>query len=137
MGSPIEINDTLNITREQGFPSDVLNRERHSAQPVQLADVAGKVFPFSKPDARIYHLPPTRVYLVENIDNKWIFWGQALMQSQTISKQLEADGSWVEGNWVTSGTYSIIKLYDPEYQKIFTLNESPAGKCYFEPCLSL
>ena len=60
MGSPIEINDTLNITREQGFPSDVLDRLRHSENTIQLADVEEMVFSFSKPDARLYHLPPTR-----------------------------------------------------------------------------
>jgi len=31
----------------------------------------------------------------------------------------------------TSGKYKIIKIYDPAYQKLITINESSEGKSYF------
>jgi hypothetical protein len=132
MGSPIEINDTLQLSIEQGFPADLLNREKHTETPVRLASLTDRTFEFkNKDDARLFHLDPVRVFLVENIGGKWLFWGKVLIQSQTISKKLASDGSWKHGDWTTSGTYKIIDLYDPEYQEQFTQRESPSGKSYF------
>ena len=130
MGTPIEVNDTLQLTREQGFPAHLLNRSQHIAAPRVVDEIRGLIFEFKKEDARLFHLDPVRVYLVENIDGKWLFWGKALIQSQTISKKLEADGSWRQGSWTTAGTFKIIDLYDPVYQESFTKNESPKGKSY-------
>ena len=42
-----------------------------------------------KKSARIFHLDPVRVFLVQNIDDKWLFWGKVYMQSQTVSKVLD------------------------------------------------
>jgi hypothetical protein len=67
---------------------------------------------------------------VQNIDGKWLFWGKVYIQSQTITKKIEADGSW-KGNWVTSGTYKVVDVYEPEYQKTFTIRESLPGASYF------
>ena len=132
MGSPIELNDTLQLTVRQGFPSQLLNRDNHCKKPVLLSELADRVFEFSaKDDARIFHLDPVRVFLVENINGKWLFWGKALIQSQTISKRFAPDGSWKVGEWVTSGTYTIIDIYEPEFQEKFTRRESPADKSYF------
>ena len=75
MGSFIEINDTLQITEEQGFPSE-LNLEEHLENSFTAADFDGTVFSFhGKPAIRLYHRPPVRNFLVENRDGKWIYWG--------------------------------------------------------------
>lgn len=131
MGTKIELNDTLQLTIAQGFPADIFDLAKHRQNPVSLADVADKVFEFhSKADQRIFHLEPVRVFLVQNIDGKWLFWGKVYIQSQTISKEIEADGNW-KGNWVTSGTYKVVDVYEPEYQKSFTIRESIPGRSYF------
>jgi hypothetical protein len=132
MGSMIEINDTLQLTTEQGFPVNILSRERHCKTPVLLGDVADEVFEFqSKPNPRIFQLDPVRVYFVHNIDDKWLFWGHAMIQSLTINKNLGPAAQWKEGDWVTSGTYKITEIYDPDYQKVFTMSEAPPDRNYF------
>ena len=130
MGSNIEVNDTLNLTKEQGFPSDVLNRAKHEKQPVTIDDVKGKTFSFCKEDARLFHLDPVRVFLVENIDGKWLIWGHALIQSQELRKR-NAGADWTPGSWETAGTFVIDKIYDPEFQKLATMNQCPPGKSCF------
>ena len=57
--------------------------------------------------------------LVEEVGDKWLYWGNAFILQQTIS-----DGE-------TSGVYEIIKIYDPEFQRRMTIEESPSGKSYF------
>ena len=132
MGSTIELNDTLQITTEQGFPRELLDLERHVNSPISLELVRDRVFKFcDKPNARFFQTDPVRVYLVHNINGKWLFWGRIYIQSQMISKQLESDGSWVEGKWLTSGSFKIVDLYPPDYQRIFTLREAPTGKSYY------
>lgn len=131
MGSFIEINDTLQLTAEQGFPTGVFDRDQHVQNPVRLTDVAGQIFHFlNKPSPRIFHLDPVRVYFAHNINGKWLFWGRIVMETQTILKKRAADGSW-GGEWVTNGSYRVIDVYDPEYQKIFTTREAPPGSNYF------
>jgi len=128
----VEINDTLQLTTEQGFPSDLLDLKKHQEKPVTLADVKDKIFEFKdKPSARIFQLDPVRVYYVHNINGKWLFWGRVFIQSETIYKNVDANGNWKEGDWLTSGTYKIIDIYDPEYQKMFTLHEAPLDRNYF------
>ena len=132
MGNYIEVNDTLHITEEQGFPVDTFNLNSHSKKPVTLSDVEGKIFQFqSKPRARVFHLEPVRIFLVQNIDGKWLFWGHAQIQEQTIQKKLNSEGQWA-GEWQTSGSYTISKIYSPDQQIITTQLESPAGRSYFE-----
>jgi len=75
---------------------------------------------------------PVRVYFVHNINGKWLFWGRVLIQSQKVEKQLNTDGTWNVGSWKTSGTYTILNVYDPEYQKTFTLNEAPDDRNYYK-----
>ncbi len=133
MGSYVEINDTLQLTTAQGFPAEVFDYNSHQENPVTTEDVAEMVFSFkNKPSARIFQLDPVRVYYVHNIDGKWLFWGRVLIQTQTIEKKLDANGSWDGNSWMTSGTYTILNVYDPAYQKTFTLNEAPDDRNYFK-----
>jgi hypothetical protein len=132
MGSHLEINDTLQLTTEQGFPVKLLDREKHCKNPVKLESLANRIFKFhDKPSARIFQLDPVRVYYAHNIGERWLFWGRVFIQSLLITKRLDPSGIWKEGDWVTSGTYKIIDIYDPEYQKAFTIHEAPPGKCFF------
>ena len=43
MGSYIETNDTLQITREQGFPNE-LNYEKHKLNPYKAEDFKDRIF---------------------------------------------------------------------------------------------
>ena len=57
MGCFYELNDTLLLTKEQGFPSNILNRDEHVRNPVTLKDVECKTFKFEgKPAARVFQL---------------------------------------------------------------------------------
>lgn len=130
MGSNIEVNDTLQLTREQGFPSEWLTLAAHLKDPCTAEKLKGKTFSFNKEDARLFHLDPVRVFLVENIAGKWLFWGHALIQSQHLRKR-NPGPDWKAGDWETSGTFIIAKIYAPEFQKLATINQSPPGKSYF------
>ncbi len=131
MGTKIEINDTLNLTADQGFPCDVLNLQKHCEKPVEASQLCGKIFDFKlKEDARIFHLDPVRVFLVQNIEGKWLFWGHALIQRQEIKKRNAGD-YWKAGEWETTGSFFIKQIYAPDLQKTITMNESPPGKSYF------
>lgn len=89
------------------------------------ADFAGRVFEFHrKSGARIYHPAPNRCFLVHNIDGKWLYWGKIIVVKQTIAGRLKEDQT-------TSGEYETIEIYDPEYQRLKTLRESPNGLSYF------
>lgn len=75
MGSFIEINDTLRITKAQGFPSN-LDLETHLRTPYGMDVIEGKIFTFTaKPKIRVYKIPPVRNFLVEDIAGKWVYWG--------------------------------------------------------------
>ena len=125
MGSIVEINDTLCITTEQGFPSKLLDLKSHRENPIRLEELAADIFEFQgKSGARVYHPAPTRCFLVHNIDRKWLYWGHILMLKQTIEGESKETQT-------TSGRYRIIKIYDPQYQVQATKNESPEGKSFF------
>ena len=138
MGCAYEINDTLLLSQDQGFPSDVFSYEAHVAKPVTTADVAGKVFKFhDKPAARAFQLDPVRVFLVENTTNdKWLVWGKAFIESLTIEHvNTTVDPSnaikFEPGDWMTSGTFKVVEVYDPDYQKVFTTHETPTAWNFF------
>ena len=121
MGSFVELNDTLQITTEQGFPKELV-LEKHLKMPFTEKQFEGRIFEFyNKPNMRVYHPSPIRCFLVHNIDGKWLYWGHILMIEQTIHAESKT----------TSGKYKIIKIYDPAYQKLITINESSEGKSYF------
>ncbi len=84
MGSIFEINDSLVITREQGFPKE-LQLDAHMQKPFIATDFTDKVFEFkNKQDIRLYQMPPVRNFLVEKTDQgKWIYWGLVHILSLT------------------------------------------------------
>jgi hypothetical protein len=125
MGSYVELNDTLQITKDQGFPSDILDLNKHRIDPITIDDVVGRVFEFrEKPGARVYHAAPNRCFLVHNIEDKWLYWGKIVIVEQTIRGESK-------DTQTTSGKYKIIAIYDPEYQEQITRHESPEGLSYF------
>ena len=109
MGSIIEINDSLAITKEQGFPVE-LNLEKHLKDPLKAEDFQGKVFEFrDKKDIRVYQIPPVRNFLVEKTKNgKWIYWGLVHILGTTCDYVKKT----------TSGKFKIIHIYSPEEMKI-------------------
>ena len=107
MGSQIEINDTLQITKEQGFPSELI-LEDHLKNPFKTEDFSEKIFVFkNKYGIRIYHGLPVRNFLAENRDGKWVYWG--------LCHILETTCDYV--NKITSGKFKIIYIYTPEEMK--------------------
>ncbi len=107
MGSSIEINDTLQITRAQGFPKSLVY-ETHKNTPYTAKQFAGQVFTFeSKAGIRIYKTPPVRNFLVENIDGKWLYWGLVHIVSLSHDNIKKT----------TSGTFVITYIYTPEEMK--------------------
>jgi hypothetical protein len=107
MGSFIEINDTLRLTREQGFPVE-LDLEQHFKQPYRTEAFADRVFEFkNKPKVRLYKMPPVRNFLVEDRDGKWIYWG--------LVHILEVTHDYVHDT--TSGKFKIIYINTPDEMK--------------------
>ena len=73
MGSYVELNDTLQITKEQGFPEE-LDWKQHLKNPYTAEQFKDRVFEFhNKPNVRNYHMPPVRNFLVENTNGKWLY----------------------------------------------------------------
>jgi len=104
MGSVIEINDTLQLTPEQGFPA-ALDLEMHSKTPYRAGDFEDKIFEFKdKPSVRFYEVPPVRNFLVENRNGKWIYWG--LVHVIEVVHDYESR--------TTSGKFKIIYIYTPD-----------------------
>lgn len=107
MGSFIEINDTLRITKEQGFPEE-LDLEKHLKNPYKTEVFADKEFEFKdKPKVRIYKIPPVRNFLVEDKDGKWVYWGLCLVTEVRHNNLTET----------TSGKFKIIKIFTPDEMK--------------------
>lgn len=107
MGSYVEMNDTLQITKEQGFPKELDWRE-HLKNPYTAEQFKDKIFEFKdKPSIRNYQIPPVRNFLVENIDGKWLYWG--------LIHILEIHHDYIKNT--TSGKYKIIYINTPEEMK--------------------
>ena len=108
MGSFFETNDTLQLTDEQGFPKE-LNYQKHKVKPLTAKDFEGRVFEFkNKPKIRIYHMPPVRNFLVQNIGGKWLYWGLVHVIEVTHNNV----------NQTTSGKFKIIYINTPEEIRI-------------------
>jgi len=120
MGSLIEFNDTLQITTEQGFPKE-LNLDKHLKNPISVKDFKGKVFKFYKPGMRLFHPSPVRVFLVHNINGKWLYWGIAYIVKQTIDAEKNT----------TSGKYKIIEIYEPVYMRMKNLIDVEESKRFW------
>jgi hypothetical protein len=123
MGSLIEINDTLRINKEQGFPAE-LDLQTHLQNPYTLDAVADKVFSFSsKPNIRVYKQPPVRNFLVEDVDGKWVYWGKCHI--------LEIHHDYIKNE--TSGKFKIISINSPEnMKKAFDLIDLVPENNYFQ-----
>ncbi len=123
MGSIIEINDTLQLTREQGFPV-ALDLEAHLKTSYKVEDFNDKIFEFkNKPSVRVYQAPPVRNFLVENRKGKWIYWG--LVHVLEITHDYE--------NKTTSGKFKIIYIYSPdEMRKAHDLIDRNKGTQFFD-----
>jgi hypothetical protein len=124
MGSLIEINDTLRISKDQGFPAE-LTLERHLDTPWHTDELAGRTFSFhSKPAIRVYKLPPVRNFLVEDLGGKWVYWG--------LCHVLEVRHDYVART--TSGLYTITHLNTPdEMRQAFTLIDRVWENDWFTP----
>ncbi len=122
MGSFIETNDTLQITKEQGFPVE-LDLQKHLKSLIQTEDFKDRIFEFKdKKDIRIYQAPPVRNFLVENINGKWVYWG--------LVHVLEVKHDYI--NKTTSGKFKIIHINTPEEMKqIFKLTDQRPEFNYF------
>jgi hypothetical protein len=103
VGSKIEINDTLKLTADEGLPS---------------APKLGEIYSFYKAERRLYHLKPTRVFLVEDKEGLWNFIGHAQILELTIDAVKEQ----------TRGRFVITKIYDRTYALTLNKIEAPAGK---------
>jgi len=101
------MNDTLQITKEQGFPKELDWRE-HLKNPYTAEQFKDKIFEFKdKPSIRNYQIPPVRNFLVENIDGKWLYWG--------LVHIIEIHHDYIKNS--TSGKYKIIYINTPEEMK--------------------
>ena len=122
MGSSLEINDTLKISIERGFPKELtLEANIKGTIPVCVSD---NIFEFWNKGRRCYNTDESRVFLVQEIppEGKWLHWGHALILEQTYDAVKK----------ITRGKFRITKIYDVEYQRLATINEAPEGKSYFE-----
>jgi hypothetical protein len=107
MGSMIDINDTLQIDTEQGWPTG-LNLEQHLKTPYKLEDIQDRVFEFkNKPKIRVFKQPPVRNFLVQNIGGKWVYWGMCFVTEVTHDYE----------NQTTSGKFKVVRLNTPEQMK--------------------
>jgi hypothetical protein len=128
MGSYIELNDTLQITKKQGFPRE-LKIKKHLQTPYRLKEFRNKVFEFKgKQNIRIFHAPPVRVFFAQNIKGIWLYWG--------LVEILELKLNMVKKT--TSGKYKIVKIFTPVEMKqaegiLHNLND----KTYFRQNKSL
>ncbi len=107
MGTLIKINDTLQITFEQGFPKELV-LEEHFKNAFKAEDFIEKVYEFKDKDGiRLYQVPPVRNFLVENKNGKWIYWGLCHILEVNYDYQ----------NKITSGKFKIIYINTPEEMK--------------------
>lgn len=122
MGSSIIQNDTLQITKKQGFPKE-LDLKTHLKTPYQLKDFENKVFEFiNKPEIRNYQRSPVRNFLVENLNGKWVYWG--------LVNIIEIKHDYI--NETTSGKFKITYINTPEeMKKVFELTDRNPKTDYF------
>lgn len=118
----IEINDTLRVSKDQGFPQE-LDLARHLKSPYRTEELLGRTFEFhSKLGVRVYKLPPVRNFLVEDLDEKWVYWG--------LCHVLEVRHDYISR--ATSGLYTITHLNSPaEMQAAFALIDRVWGNDWF------
>lgn len=107
MGSDIKINDTLQISIEQGFPEE-LKIEKYIDGSLDVSDFIGAEYQFSnKSGVRLYKVPPVRNFLVQNVKGKWIYWGLVHILNLSIDYV----------NQSTSGQFRIIYINSLEQMR--------------------
>jgi len=128
-GQKVEINDTLAISRFEGFPRD-LNYSSFRGDPREVAErFLGYKGSFMKEDYRQFPKDNTPAFLVEkNDEGRWLYWGRVLILDQTRNKLRTGFGSEKSN---TRGTYVISQIFDITTQKILTVELSPQGKSFF------
>jgi hypothetical protein len=138
MGCSYELNDTLLLSADQGFPEEYFNYKEHLKDPSKAKSMEGRVFQFfNKRTARAFQLDPVRVFFFQNTDEgKWLAWGKVLIQSlhiEHVGHTVDKDNliKFQPTDWMTSGSYKILEVYDPEYQKAFTQHEAPSQWNFF------
>ena len=101
MGNKMVLNDTLQLTHEQGFPDKI---------------TIGQEYTFKKNGLRLYRLPPVRVFLALNENGKWDYQGEAHVTELTFLPLEEK----------TVGKFKVVKLYSDEHRKVLNANMQPA-----------
>jgi hypothetical protein len=95
------MNDTLQITHEQGFPKKLeLNKE----------------YSFEKNKLRLYRLPPVRVFLAQNKNEVWDYMGEAIITELNILPLQDK----------TTGKFKVVKIYSEEHRRVMNENMQPA-----------
>ena len=91
MGTQFIHNDSLQITREQGFPKElVYEKQFHDKQGL-----------------RFYQAQPTRNFLIENRDGKFLYWGLVYILELHLDYMKQ----------IASGKFKIIYINTPEEMK--------------------
>jgi len=110
--STFELNDTLQISKEQGFP-EVLQIEKYILDKHIPEWIIGTDFEFtSKAGLRNFVAYPVRVFLVENYNGKWIYWWLCQIVETKID-YVKRETSW---------KYRITRLFNPgEMKQAFNL----------------
>jgi len=123
MGTQFVINDSLQITREQGFPKELVYEE-HVKKPFKAGDFEGRIFEFhDKKGLRVYQAPPVRNFLIENRDGKWLYWGLVHIL------ELHLDYAFK----IVSGKFKIIYINTPdEMKKAFELIDRNSETDFFK-----
>ena len=104
MGSTVEFNDTLKLSRD-----DI---------PRPLA--IGREYTFRRPGIRLFHPDPVRVFLVEEVEGKWNFLGKVTVLEQTIDAVKQE----------TRGIFRLQSLYPDDVRKTMNQHEAPDGRGY-------
>lgn len=122
MGSFIEINDTLRISKQQGFPAE-LRVDTHLKHPFLIKDFGRNTYNFtSKSKICVYKIPPVRNFLVEDIGGKWLYWG--------LCHIIKIEHDYIAQE--TSGQFKITHLNSPkEMEQAFNLVDRVWGNNYF------
>jgi hypothetical protein len=95
------MNDTLQITYEQGFPKKLeLDKE----------------YSFEKNKLRLYRMPPVRVFLAHNKDGVWDYRGEAIITELTLLPLQDK----------TIGKFKIVKIYPENHRQVMNENMQPA-----------
>ena len=125
MGSTLRVNDTLQITSEQGFPA-ALDIRKHLRSPFLAAQFEKQVFAFhGKEGVRNFQQPPVQNFLVQNLEGKHIYWGLITM--------LDVSHDYLHN--LSSGRYKIHLLYTPEQMKMAAEMTGLANELdYFSVC---